>query len=453
MSSEDKFKRSLDEILKSKTFPFDESDWEKASELLDRRDRKRRRIVPFVLTGILLLTGIGVTWYYVAPTPTSPDLAVVITASESASLRSTEVKEPKTAQNIPSSDKNNDPVSRPDQGPLKQEVHTPVSEKTTSGTALKSPGYSSPDRTRTTTKPENTGAHNSQNHNVPESNIPPYDRRTETANPETPAVSPDEEKGKTEEGWQPTPGVDVVDSSEATSSVTAVAAPEKADTAGLSESEIFRHFDPKPWLSFEAGGAYNFGWNYNGIRDGRGISPFVSVSYFNYLNGKIALSFGIGYASVNKLSYSSKISKVTTFGLGEENEVTVITPTTLHYLNVPLRLHVDINPENTVAFGANLLWLANTGSKVETYSERLGSAENRSFSRSPGYTEGFKQFDYQLSVLFRKEIYRNFGLGAEFYYGLTDLKNNQFFGMDEFRETNKGIKVSLVYNIFRKANK
>jgi hypothetical protein len=61
MSKEEEFKRSLHHILDSKEFPFDEAQWEKASQLIDSSRRRKRLAFYFVLP-LLLLTVAGTTW-------------------------------------------------------------------------------------------------------------------------------------------------------------------------------------------------------------------------------------------------------------------------------------------------------------------------------------------------------------------------------------------------------
>lgn len=221
-----------------------------------------------------------------------------------------------------------------------------------------------------------------------------------------------------------------------------------ADSAMLAnESAVTFDAKEKPLiLSIEAGVSYLYGWKNPGKTDANGYNPFVGVNYFQAIVDKLSVSLGIQYTSVGQLSYSSHVTKISSLGLGEDAKVTVFTPTKLHYLVAPLRFHYRLSPQNVVGIGCNMAYLLTAETDVETYNQNISGTDSHSLYKDKGYTQGFRQFDLQLSGFYRRRLTSNLSFNAELFYGLTDVKENAFFHSNVF-ERNSGLRISLVYNI------
>jgi hypothetical protein len=228
---------------------------------------------------------------------------------------------------------------------------------------------------------------------------------------------------------------------------TAAASPATPAENALTENPI-----PAPpkrvSMCFEAGGAYLMGWKNPGATDAQGLNPVIGFNYYNHVSPQLAVSLGAQYTSIGNLVYSNHVSTVTRYGLGAETSVTVITPDKVHYLSIPVRMNYFINDRNTIGLGINVGYLLTIDAKKETYDERLNQRKNYQASKTSGYTEGFKTFDAQLSVFYRRKIYKNLAVNAEAFYGLTDVKENAFFNSNVF-ERNTGFKLTLMYNLFK----
>lgn len=236
------------------------------------------------------------------------------------------------------------------------------------------------------------------------------------------------------------------------------ASPAPGVSTGTEESEWDTLPEPKfihladQGIYYEAGAAWSYGWQGAAKRDARGFSPVFGINYMNRLSNHYALSFGLQYLQVTKLSNSSKTSSVSSYVYGEESTVTVITPTTLHYLVLPLRFHYYVNRRNSFGGGVNLAYLLNVGATVTSYDESAGLKGNYKTVKQGGYNEGFSWFDAQLALFYRRRIGRSLALQAEIFFGLTDVKQNEFFGLNQ-KERNSGAKLSLVYFPFRKKDR
>ena len=172
----------------------------------------------------------------------------------------------------------------------------------------------------------------------------------------------------------------------------------------------------------------------------------------NQLTNTSSISFGVQYLQVNKLSSSSKTSRISTYEYGERSDVTVVTPSTVHYLVAPLRYHYFLNKRNIFGAGVNLAYLLNIDAKVTSYNESPGFKSDSKTIKLGGYTEGFSWFDSQLAFFYRRKISGLLCLQTEVFLGLTDVKQNEFFGLN-YKERNSGIKLSLIYFAFRKKDK
>jgi hypothetical protein len=147
---------------------------------------------------------------------------------------------------------------------------------------------------------------------------------------------------------------------------------------------------------------------------------------------------------VPNLSAASRTSRLTSFRFGEESRVTVITPVRLHYLLMPFRFYRCFHGRNIFGGGITIGYLLNTEADVTSYDERPDGKYNYETVRQSGYKDGFSWYDSQLTAFYRKDLCRSFGIHAEAFFGLTDIKNDQFFRQSN-KETNSGLKLSLIY--------
>jgi hypothetical protein len=199
---------------------------------------------------------------------------------------------------------------------------------------------------------------------------------------------------------------------------------------------------------YEAGVSAMLGWK----NEASGFNPLIGINFFNVFGDKVGGSFGVQYTRVDNLSVSSKMSKVVSYKFGEESDVTVITPQTLYYLSIPLRLHYFYNAKNTFGIGYRMSYLLNVDAKSETYHEGIGGRTNYKSVALNMRGDGFRWFDQQLSLFYRRTIWKRVEVGAEVVVGITDVKQNAFFGGANAFESNTGLQVTLVYNLFKKIN-
>lgn len=218
----------------------------------------------------------------------------------------------------------------------------------------------------------------------------------------------------------------------------------KPDTAAELRAPV-----PKNFFSIEGGGSFNLGWNDDKGPDANGINPLFGINYQREVSDKYRVSLGVHYTTVGNLGNYSNESSHTRYGFGSVSDKTVITPVKIHYLYFPLRLSYVINPTSSVGVGYHFGYLLTVNSKVENYSQQLNETSGYKSSKTRGYSEGFNSYDSQLSLFYRRRLFGDLSANAELFYGLSDVKNNTFFGSRRF-ERNSGIKFTLIYNIFKR---
>jgi len=202
-------------------------------------------------------------------------------------------------------------------------------------------------------------------------------------------------------------------------------------------------------FSIDAGANYAFGWTNNTTKEAIGFNAVFGISVSHQFAKKWSISIGMQYNSLAHLSYSNFTSNNLQYDLGYNQTKTIITPTMLYYLAVPIKLQYLFNEKNSVSFGVNTLYLLNTNSKIETYTESTFGAPVYSVSTKKGYMDGFSTWDLQPALAYRRRIVKCLSVNAEVYYGLMDLKNNAVFGLIK-SEHNSGFKLTLSYNFLYK---
>ncbi len=461
MNSEKDFKDALKGKLNEKQFQFDEVAWEQASRMLDatREENKKRPFPYFLVAGILLFVSL-IGFYILKPAETTKEIASTNTVTENATVKNNETVASETKQITSEKETTNSlPAERSINNEPKKELEktnnaiaenkTPIKEKLAE--TKRSRPKNKTDKTKAVIKnaividPKNEEDNNTVN--------------TKTQQPKkVESVENETTETKTKEVAKET-AVTPVEEIKADQLVT-ITSMLPVNTGSVKEPLVFFDLpktvsetkekikEPVHFISFEAGVTYLFGWNNPDKKDANGINPVVGLNYAN-VSKPITFSFGIHYTMVRNLSYSSHTVTTTRYNFGEESDVMVFTPTTMHYLTAPIRIGYSLNSKNTFGLGYNVGYLFNLNSNVELYAQTAGKKGNATVLKTSGYTQGFKTFDQQVSVFYKRNLSKDLWLNAEFMYGLTDVKDNKFFNSPVF-ERNTGLKITLVYNLFKK---
>ncbi|WP_317896877.1 hypothetical protein [Aurantibacillus circumpalustris] len=228
---------------------------------------------------------------------------------------------------------------------------------------------------------------------------------------------------------------------------------DKPDYAPTAIVPIRDSILPKKLLShrifLEAGMNYQLGWKTNNKTEANGINPLVGLQYYHDVSRRFGLSLGLFYTSINNLSATSHTSTTTRLKFGEEIEATVVTAKNMHYLLLPLKLSYSFSRNDFVCIGYTLAYLLDVASKIETFSTRLNYSSTPVVSKSMGYTKGFNPYDGQIAVCYRRRLYKELYVNGEFFYGLSDIKNDIIYKLEGF-ERAYGFRLSVGINLWKK---
>lgn len=472
MNNEEKFKKSLQDKIASKEFPFDEGEWEKAAAILDNSRKGGNRTPLFLASGIILflatLISVGMMSDFKAgqaQQKASPSTLAKVSEKLIASTSPSDFD-----QTIAKTEKTSDShKNQLEQEPAIQETafNSPT-RKINSVSQLPSKTQNSVIASNLSSSADQISENTLETNSVPasENSIPSVVEASNSTEPDKLPISsipasmaaPSNHAPMTEA--LPASETIVSVENETTTSLNenpkenqlTASADEKAlltvsaDTIPkIAENQIKSIHNI---LTFELGAAYMFGWKNADGRDASGLNAVVGINYSSLIAKQYWFSIGIQYTSVRNLSYSSKTSKVTRYRLGEESDVTTITPSTLYYLNFPFKLHYQLDSKQSFGLGYTANYLFNVESKVETYTQKLYTTEDHQSYTTGGYTEGFKLISSQLGVYYRRELIKDLSLNAEFVFGLNDIKENSFFNSSTVGR-NTGIKLTLTYNLFK----
>lgn len=492
MNNEEKFKNSVRDLLDEQYYPYDPDNWEQASNYLDAEDKRKRRGLFFLLAGLGL--SIALTVYLLLPSGsegTQKDLtenqeekteAVREEApgntykTQEAPAASPEMHRPmagKMPQSDPASPEPTaetpavvSPGSLPGKQPEQTNVSAEIKAKLVTPRRIKSftvvnSGNVSGNADKEIIRPvkENTKTydHSGKANDQPGDDGRPSEDNARASSPESPAADQEQKEeqlgspGFTGSGTPDAKaaGADTVLSTKPNDTEKITLSAQSADTIRPAGQPTVQSLPPGNYCYVEAGAFVNLGWTYQGVREGTGFNPYLGVSYLMRLTDKAGFSIGAYYTTLAGLKLDTKVIRSSKIVFGEESDVVAITPVRLNYIAVPLRLQYTIDEKQMLTAGYTAGYLLDVQSRVETYTEKLSTQENKMSYMTGGYVEGFRTFNSQLSLGYRRQIYKGLWGNAEIFYGLTDVRDNVFFGIDR-RESATGLKISLTYDLLKK---
>lgn len=499
MSNEEKFKDTVKNLLDEQHFVYDPSNWEIASKNLDNDDKKKRRFLYFLLVGMGL--GLLITsrlLFFTEAGKNSTTQTEKETKALSLPLKENKMpalKEDQSAQKDDASDENKNANVRPENAlkAIKQPVRFKIKKSGNSGLSDQKGFATLKKKTIATTLanvtiPSDAHVHvaftktkkNKQIENKIEEQTTASSikkdhtekmseaavdsnagDKIESQSSPLPVVSTQTLEQKEEKPVSKTEFIGDVNNSENKNGVDLVLLKDTLikDISGIKLQDTISLAAVQPTLQnvaktnghcyVEFGGYFNLGWKYLGTREGTGVNPYLGISYLTPLTDKLSFSFGAYYSTLGHLKLDKRTIKSSKIVFGEESDVTSITPITVNYILIPLKLGYNIGPNQSIALGTTIGYLLDVQSEVETYSERLGTQQNNKSYRTGGYVEGFKTFNTQLSLGYRRRLYKNLWMNADVLYGLTDVRDNTFFGMN-LKEKMTGLKIGLTYDLLKK---
>jgi len=505
MDSENEFRDILRDKL-NKEFSFDTPTWEQARQAIDAsREEKKRRPFLLILSGLLLLlTGVFSVYLFTGSKPKTlagdfrenknsiPVSSVKSDNNENANINSPGSNKDVAKEVVEASVTKENKIKEPANNDVKEKINIAeknnasetgsafvqlnASNKKSSEEKSASKNYQTESKTDVSLEmtkrkkrsgktepaiskgaslngvaPENLAANINTKSSQNENPVKPQEKSIPVEQASTQNNRDTIENNKNIPANVTAPDPTVVLETKIKDSITGSVAVKSKPDSSSAETQIVSN-DQKittHTLSAEGGINYFTGWKNPGNRDAKGYSPLIGLNYSTRFTQKLVASIGFNYYYVGKLSYSSRTSKVTTYGLGEQSIVTVITPNRLHYIGFPLKLNYNIAKIHYIGIGCNIAYLINVTVSKETYNLQLNQTSDYTKTKSRGYTEGFKIFDSQITIFYMRKIYRDLYVNTELMLGLIDVKDNIFFNSSASGRNN-GIRCTLIYNLFKK---
>ncbi len=496
MSFEEEFDNIIRRKAEDEHYPFDQSNWDKASGLLDaeRKAAGLLRLKRFYLPAALLviLGSAGFVTYSVLGTKNAgEELAVVTETSapaEKTEQNTSEIKQINSDKSLNENITTNTPLNTsagmtsPESSKnfktpgLSESTASTSSEKknvtakkdnsiakTNLNRALNTIGLSGKDDTKedspdeTSTKIPPVAGFNStadeketENAGIQQKNSP--DLSTVSKNDETPVVQSNETQTNTFEEKSATEELSAVNSR----------LPLEMNEMELISTPFtyLKRYDDdyykntstpkKHYLNVEVGGNYLLGWDAKKGKDGQGLNWFFGFNYGRYICKKTSLSLGIQAYNLANIKQPFYLISEKEYGFGSKNIYTRVTSNQLYYIAIPLKLNYAINSWNSIGLGVNAAYLVNAENTIEKY--YLLDNEEKSIGSSTSHTKGiYKQTNMtniMLSANYKTQLTNRIGFNLEFNYGLTDIFKNT----DNIKTAEKpmGVRLSLTYTLFDK---
>ncbi len=200
-------------------------------------------------------------------------------------------------------------------------------------------------------------------------------------------------------------------------------------------------------LSAYIGGAYSFGWNNNGIKEANGITFLGGIDYTHYFGSKISASAGAGYAELNSLE-TGYTSSVIQYDFGLNENVVKVTPQTIYYITVPVKVQYSFDDKNMLSVGGEYLVMLTTQSLVNSYHQTYFEQTLLSSVKENGYTQGFSNYDIQGTISYTRMLTFRLGVRLELYHGFEYIRNSTFPGTNQL-EQNNGVRVAISYQLVK----
>jgi hypothetical protein len=205
----------------------------------------------------------------------------------------------------------------------------------------------------------------------------------------------------------------------------------------------------KYYLNVEMGTTYLLGWQTANGTDARGLNGFAGVNFGVYLPKKFILSVGAQVYNVSNITQPFYTQTRYDYDFGYTGTHTNITANSLIYASVPVKISYPLSRKSRIGAGINMGMLFSGMSTVQTYNESDLVKSNMTETKVKGYYEGVNKMNTMISVFYTHRLNRRFSLNGEVILGLSDVYKSSVTKNGTF-ERNMGARLSLQYDIIRR---
>jgi hypothetical protein len=125
-----------------------------------------------------------------------------------------------------------------------------------------------------------------------------------------------------------------------------------------------------------------------------------------------------------------------------------LTPTRLHYVEMPIYTSYQIGRDHKVSLGGYASWLMTTNSFRDVYINSAMNPQEHYETQEYGMIEGLRQWDYGILVGYEYRLHENLQVGLRMQYGIPDLTKEGYF-QNEQNDHIFWLKLILEYRLSR----
>lgn len=217
---------------------------------------------------------------------------------------------------------------------------------------------------------------------------------------------------------------------------------------------------PRSFLRLEIGGSLNQDWQALPDSASNGLNLAqptfqAGLIWSQQFSGMRRFGFqtGLRYRARTGLANQRQINR-TQFSFGFTRDEYVLSPESMHWLEIPLNLQVFIDrrsmaPKHSIQLGISAFRLLNVQSTLEQQVvSDLGTSE-RTSETLWGAKEGFAPWSGNVHLGYTWRFRRRWYLGAEAQMGLQDLTDNAFFE-NETQNLNHQLSLRLGFDLLQR---
>lgn len=180
---------------------------------------------------------------------------------------------------------------------------------------------------------------------------------------------------------------------------------------------------------------------------GMSSSPVIGLRYALMLQQRWTINANILYqhrAGTNQ----SLVYESYEYNFGMDTVTNYLTPTRLHYLELPVYASYQIGRNHKVSLGAYASWLMTTNSYKDVYVNSAMNTQEHYETQEYGMVDALRQWDYGIMAGYEFRLHENLQAGLRFQYGIPDLTKEGYFPTEQ-KDRIMWIKLVLEYRLSR----
>lgn len=154
-----------------------------------------------------------------------------------------------------------------------------------------------------------------------------------------------------------------------------------------------------------------------------GLAPLLGVEYRYALTPTVRVRTGVLYRQRAGLNRDTTFTSVS-FGFGREESSTTLENRSLHFVSLPVSAEFEVGARTGISLGAEASYLLGVRTDVLSVNELGTSASSETSWR---YPQGYQRWDLAVQAGMHHYLGQGLRIGTSASYGLRDLTLNEYF--------------------------